>query len=99
MDGYLGENRDELERRIHEMMAEQTLPPGVTGYHVQFGNYMDGGDPAVWINFHIPANLKLDDNGTRQLAMSLIDFRQRLVPLVPDYLALGSFRTPLPAHA
>ena len=93
------ESRDELERHIHAMMAEQILPPGVSGYHVEFGNYMDGGDPAVWVNLHVPANLKLDNTGTRKLAMSLIDFRKKLVPLVPNYLALISFRTASPAHA
>ena len=94
MDGFIHDEREALERRIHEMMAEQTLPPDVTGLNVVLGSYADGGEPTVWLQLLVPSDASFDDDKARQYAALLVGLQQNLTDLVPDRLALVEMRLP-----
>ena len=46
------EDFDDLERRIHAMIAKHALPPDITGVGVRFGDRPDG-EPAMWMELHV----------------------------------------------
>ena len=94
MEGYFFEDREGLERLIHEMMVSENLPPYVKGYDVKFGNYMDGGEPTVWLRLHAPYDTHLDKPELLQLIDVRRHLRQKLADIAPSRLAFVTVTVP-----
>ena len=93
MDGIWLEDTTELEHQIREMMAHQALPPEVVGYDVEFGTHWFG-DPAVWLNLHIPEDAPADWDMARKLSEVITDTSVKLKHLVPHRLSSARISRP-----
>ena len=88
MDIPLQTEAEQAEDRVRRMVDEQTMPAAVVGYDVEFGvefgEYADGGDPAVWINLHVPRNTVPDPDTIEALADLMSTLHLKLKHVVPD---------------
>lgn len=99
MDGYYYEDRERLEQLIGEMMAREPLLPGVVGYGVKFGQFRDGGDPAVWLYLHVPSDMPFDKKIASDYGDLMFHLQAELTDIVPSRLALVEIIIPPSAPA
>lgn len=94
MDGCHYEDCEQLKHLVGAMMAREPLLPGVVGYGVRFGQFQDGGDPAVWLYLHVPADMPFDKQIANDYGDLLIHLQQKLTYTVPSRLALVEITAP-----
>lgn len=93
MDQHWHEDTRELERQVRELMAHQVLPAEIVGYDVEFGTHWYG-DPAVWLDLHVPATDVSDAGKARRLSDLRLALRRSLKDIAPHRLAIVQTRQP-----